>query len=354
MAPIVTIMKNRKRVSLQQVARAADVSTMTASRALRGPSQVKEETRARVLECAEKLGYRVDARMHELMAHIRSGQTAAYTGSLCFLRGSKTKGHEPQLHSSTATHLEAAKAHAASRGYKLEVMFLPFDGSEDKQIHRILTARGIRGLIICPPEGENLTLPFDLTNYASVVLGNAIKVPALHRVVDNHTGAIEICMEELRRRGYVRPGLAIHVRADTNTHHQWLGGFLLEQSFLPKKNVLPVVKYDDLSNRPEQKIVDWYKRNQPDVVICSGPEGKVCLEKAGVRFPQDAGFVCLSAEGILGKVAGPTHNPYQSGELAVDKVITQLLSNTSGVPPLAHESRVSALWVDAPTVRSLA
>ena len=57
-----------RRVTLADVARMAGVSKQTASRVVNGSAQVTEETRARVLQCVEALGFRPSALARQLTA----------------------------------------------------------------------------------------------------------------------------------------------------------------------------------------------------------------------------------------------------------------------------------------------
>jgi DNA-binding LacI/PurR family transcriptional regulator len=343
-------MFSEKRVSLQDVAKAAGVSAMTVSRALRGGGGISEEKRHHVLKHARKIGYKLDARMNELMAHIRAKTNAVYTGTIIFALGTATKGMTHNIHVSTKIHMDGARRRADARGYKLEPVTLPFDGSADKQIHRVLQARGIRGLIICPPEGEELSLAFDLTSYSSVVIGNALKNPSLHRVIHNHEGGMEVCIMELLRRGYRRIGFAIHDRADVNTHHEWVGAYLRHQHFWSRRDSVPIMHYDERRTPVDRAVMSWYEKYRPDAVISVGVEIKRLFERRGLNIPRDVGFVSLSVPECDDVVAGTTLNPLQAGALLVDSIITQVLSNESGVPAHAVESRVDPRWVDGSTV----
>lgn len=50
----------RKSVTMADVARRADVTAMTVSRAFRAGSSISSETRQRILEAAEDIGYVLD------------------------------------------------------------------------------------------------------------------------------------------------------------------------------------------------------------------------------------------------------------------------------------------------------
>lgn len=71
----------RRNVTLTDVARLAGVSIATASKALNGRDQVKAETRARVIESAERLSFQPNALARGLLAG-RTGTVGLLTGDL--------------------------------------------------------------------------------------------------------------------------------------------------------------------------------------------------------------------------------------------------------------------------------
>ena len=72
---------DRRAVTLTDVARLAGVSVATASKALNGRSQVRAETRARVVEAAERLAFSPNALAQSLLAG-RTGTVGLLTSDL--------------------------------------------------------------------------------------------------------------------------------------------------------------------------------------------------------------------------------------------------------------------------------
>ncbi|MDR0782655.1 MAG: LacI family DNA-binding transcriptional regulator, partial [Propionibacteriaceae bacterium] len=68
------------RVNLRDVARQAGVSPATASRVFSGTTAVRAETRSRVLEAADQLGYVVNS-LAQAMVGVRSRSLAVVAGS---------------------------------------------------------------------------------------------------------------------------------------------------------------------------------------------------------------------------------------------------------------------------------
>jgi LacI family transcriptional regulator len=343
-----------QRVSLRRIAEHLGISVMTVSRALRSSPDVSTETREKILRAAKQLGYRPDARMAELMAHIRTTHRPALSGTLAYLRGCTTADAPPQDVNTNRQHLAGAQERAEAVGYRLFVAKLPFDGAHDARLHRVLRARGVDGVIIYPPEGLGLQLPFDVSRYSAVVLGTTVARPALHRVTGNERSATQACLREVVRRGYRRPGLVMDRMADVNTDHEWLPAFLIHQHFLPRKDRVPACTYRDWTEGPQAEVVAWYERHRPDVVLSTDSDTLRWLRASGVRVPDDCGFMhlCLNEAARAAGVAGAIQNSEAVGALLVDKVIAQLHRGEKGLPALVVDSFVEASWVEGATVRA--
>jgi LacI family transcriptional regulator len=341
------------RVSLRSIAEHLGVSVMTVSRALRARPEVAADTREKITLAAEKLGYRPDARMKELMAHIRSSDRPALSGTLAYLRGCAAAGQPTQNVETNRLHLAGAKRRAEAAGYRLFVADLPFDGSHDARLHRVLRARGVGGVIIYPPEGLGLNLTFDTSGYSTVALGTTIATPAIHRVTGNERSAMLVCLREARLRGYRRPGLVMDRLADLNTDHEWLPAFLTHQHFLPRSSVVPVCTYRDWTETPQREVIAWYRRHKPDIVLSTDADTLRWLRASGVSIPGDCGFMqlCLPEPVRRASPAGTVQNSEAVGALLVDKLIAQILRGEKGLPSLVVDSFVEASWVEGGTVR---
>src|ERR1700674_5094381 len=136
-APTVTnIAKRRRRprwaqATLTDVARAAAVSTASASRALTRPQAVSDELRTRVAEAANTLGY-VPNRAARALACRRSGSVGVITGNL--------------NDSGMASALAALEARLTDAGWDLQLGSGSEDGTPLADA-RALASRGVGALV---------------------------------------------------------------------------------------------------------------------------------------------------------------------------------------------------------------
>ncbi len=127
------------------MARAAGVSSATASRALAQPQLVAGATLARVVASARSLGYRPDAAAQALA----SGRSMTIGAVM------------PTLHNEIFSRaLQAMQSVLAAEGYQLLVASHDYNPAAEAEAIRMLLARGVDGLMLVgaerSPEGEAL------------------------------------------------------------------------------------------------------------------------------------------------------------------------------------------------------
>ena len=134
-------MTKGKRVTIKHVAQEAGVSTQTVSRVLNDRPDVAPETRQRVKEIIDRLGYQPSALARSLI-HQRSYTLGVVTAGLKFIGPSRT--------------LNGITFQAEEMGYTLLLKELPsFDTNDAKPILDSLIARQVDGVIWAVPEVGN-------------------------------------------------------------------------------------------------------------------------------------------------------------------------------------------------------
>jgi len=135
-------MAKGKRITIKHVAQEASVSTQTVSRVLNDRPDVAPETRQRVKEIIDRLGYQPSALARSLI-HQRSYTLGVVTAGLKFIGPSRT--------------LNGITFQAEEMGYALLLKELPgFDTNDVEPILDSLIARQVDGIIWAVPEvGDN-------------------------------------------------------------------------------------------------------------------------------------------------------------------------------------------------------
>jgi LacI family transcriptional regulator len=188
-------MKRIGRTTIKEVASAAGVSTQTVSRVINDRPDVSSETRQRVKDVIDRLGYQPSAVARSLIRQ-RSYTLGVVTAGLKFIGPSRT--------------LSGITSAAEEAGYSLLLQELPgFEPKEMAPIFQTLVAHQVDGVIWAVPEvGGNLRW----INDPSLDLGIPVVYLTMHSregvtfvSIDNYLGG-QMAMAHLVEQGYKHIG----------------------------------------------------------------------------------------------------------------------------------------------------
>lgn len=197
-------------VTLKDVAREAEVSFQTVSRAINGQAEISDETRDKVLAVCRKLGYRPN----RLAGSLRAKHSKVI--------GLVVSDIENAFF---AEVVSGAEAETTSRGWSL----LLANSSENLQREReaviSLFERRIDGLIIAPAEGDHGYLRKELPQkFPLVAFNRAIELPGCGAVLTENEPGARAAVEYLIRRGHKKIG-AIVASLGLMTSRERVAGF---------------------------------------------------------------------------------------------------------------------------------
>jgi LacI family transcriptional regulator len=189
--------RGRGAITIEDVARAAGVSAMTVSRVINKGRNVRETTRAAVLEAVEKLNYSPNTAARSLAAgeaaHIGllyANPSAAYLAQ--FLIGA--------LHAA-----RSAGVHLVIESCESE------DADEQAEVTRRFATSDVEGVVLPPPLSESQPILAELEAMQIPVVTVAMGVPqkdSLNVRIDDHAAAMEMTRYLLelghRRFGFIR------------------------------------------------------------------------------------------------------------------------------------------------------
>lgn len=173
----------RQRVTIVDVARAADTSVSSASVALRGEPGVSAETRRRVLATAERLGYRPDTRARMLRESRSRLLGVTYTVSQAF-------------HAEVVEHLYRA---AADTGHDLVLSAATRDRTETAAVESLYQER-CAALLLISPELSEAELAAASRRVPSVVIGS--ELTAVDSVRADDERGIALVVDHLVAQGH--------------------------------------------------------------------------------------------------------------------------------------------------------
>ena len=352
--------------TLDDVARAAGVSKMTASRALRGAAECSAATRAKVEAAARAMGYRPNPIVTLFHAAVRR-RSGVYHATLGWVNDFEKRGHHrTTLH--LRRPLRGAEKRAAERGFKLEEIWvedankLPVE-RRALRYAQILKARGAPGVILPTLNHADLALePWadlavgelgGMVASAQAAPGVSAFPERFHHVQPDFFANVELACTALRARGYRRIGMFMAEWHNRYTGRQYEAALRMQMSDWPATDRVKPLITPEPAEEPDQerRLIEWVKRERPDVVLCG--LGQTCdwLRRAGWRVPQDIGVAHIWLSDDTPDWSGIDPDLEAVGAAAVDLVISQIQANARGRPPKVHRLSFLGRWTDGVTTR---
>lgn len=339
--------------TLRDIAKALEISPATVSLALRNDSRIASATRERVIATAHRLGYQLNPAIASLMSQVRTRRKITYQETIAWLNF----WDDRNAYSRTGVEFQrlmwrGAQQQALELGYKLDSFWMRESHMTNRRVNDIISARGIRGILI-PPLPETAAMPdFDWSAFSAISLSYTLMSPHFDRVTPNHFHNTKLILDTLRERGYRRPGLMIPRGYDDRTGNRCMAAYYLREQQLAKKDRVPVHLCN--SDRVDEAIINWLKKYRPDVVIALGAHKDIRHATAlDAAYRQRLGLVLLSNASSDAGICGINENPGIIGATAVELLALSLQRNQHDVPLHPKLTQIDGTWVEGDTAPPL-
>lgn len=332
--------------SLRELARTLGLSHTTVSEALRNNPRVREETKVKVLKAAEAAGYRRNPLAGALMSEIRRSRSGTFRGVIAILDSDGISKQAPNTSRYHREMIQGATERAKELGFMAEI-FVGQRSISGSRLDSILQSRGIRGLLLLPVINDPDFSHLEWSHYAGVYADYIIERPRLHSICTDHYRALISALNHLRTLGYRRPGLVLQQHNDERLLNRWEAAF---QAYLDHHDDLTHLTPLILSEITREKFVSWFKKNQPDVVLCHRAETIAWMQECGAHVPRTHGFCCLNVMTNSIPCSGLDLQPKLLGARGVELVIAQIFRNEYGIPEIPSTTTIPARWIDGPTL----
>jgi len=297
-----------KNPTLRDVAKAAGVGPSAASMALRHHPRIPEKTRVRIMEAAESLGYRPPAIYREAMAQLRRERKESDRDRLAWLAPRDLANRAPEY---ALQGFEDAQRTAHQHGYHFEPFWV--DSYNLKAVIRTLIARGIRGAL-ARNWGPALSAlcAGDLEGLKVVTCDEGVTVDhGMARVVRDYEESMQFAMNEIRERGYRRPGLVTQRWLDKRQTLR--NTFMAFRELMNLDGDIPGIHFRNIAHDGE-RFEAWYRQHQPDCILYMSSDIPSLLDEMGVDFPNEVGLVHLvktsiEEDGELGRAVTGAYVP---------------------------------------------
>jgi LacI family transcriptional regulator len=312
---------------MREIAAVAGVSVSTVSLALRNSAKISARRRDAILKLVEKMGYRSDPRISELMVHLRSVRADRSPSNIAFVIPELTRD-QVRHYSPILCMLDGVREMADAFGFEVDVFHLADPGMNTKRLRSILSARSIRGVIIAPFASGVAEIDFDIRGFSVATAGYSIVKPRLHRACPHYQQMMDELLETCTELGHRRIGLVMTYNEGGIGHKLFTSSFLYYQSKIPESDRIPILPKPEIS---PVHLRRWLDTHRPEVVISAASVYHL-LHDIGVGIPQDVSFASIDLSEPPTDAAGADQRYQLVGREALTLVLSQLNLNLTGEP----------------------
>ena len=339
------------RTTLKEIARHTGLSVAAVSMALRDHVSLPAATIARVKRAAKKLDYIPNPAGSALAAH-RHHSHVRRDFSVIALVSNWPSREEWARREGARQLLAGATARARAHGYDLQHLWAREDGMTPDRFSRVLTARGIRGVILAPLEDPASRFDLAWEEFSVVTIERPFRYAHFHHLVPNYYADLRLAWDRLRERGYRRIGLALDAGLAERVAHQWEAAHAFEQArFAPPGTVIPPLIVDGTA--AQTAIRNWLRRHRPEAVISRCNEVLATAAALKLRVPRDLGYASLNVVDDAPGVSGILQHRDVMGATAVDMLHSLLHRNHRGPHEIAQGTQIDGSWHEGRTVVQL-
>lgn len=339
---------SRQRVSLRDIATKLGVSHVTVSLALRDNPRISKALREKVHETAKELGYRPDPMLVALANYRRAKKDAPVAAGLAWINAWQTAGKLRKYHEFDL-YWKGAELAARKYGYNLEEFRVDRECSP-KRLHQILTARGIRGILLPPQDPHPDWCDFPWEHYSVVRFGRSLKKPECHVVSADQAVNTMLAFEKIREYGYERIGFVDCRDRSVKRGHMFQAGFLLAQTDIEPSKRIPILDVNSVPNTGRRKqVADWVKKHKVEAILTGLSDLPDILQKAGIRVPDDVGLAGTTILDIPIS-AGIDQHSEEIGRVGLLMLNSLINDGARGIPRIFRQILVEGSWVYGPSL----
>lgn len=301
-------------VTINDIARICQVSRTTVIRALNNKGRISEETRQRILDTAENLGYRPD-----LLARGLVKGKSSYIGVVVY-------DVKNQYFSQMLNEIELQ---AQKRGYFVNISLHEKNQKREKELICRLVDYHVDGLILSPVNrGEDFAEFLRGLKTPVVIIGNKVADDIPYVGIDEEKAAYE-AVEKILEKGYeqicfVCPPLAEWETGNIYTHEMRLSGVKRALDAHPEIELKTIGHFGYLEEA--EKILK--SGNKRTAFFCSGDVFALDIVKSlreqGLRAPEDYGIMGFDNIDFLEYLSPRLSTISNSVEMVAEKAVDHL------------------------------
>jgi len=332
------------KASLADVAKAAGISTVAASYAMRNKPGISDATRAKVLRIAQEMDYVPDARIDAWMARMRESKNKDLL-PLVWFNHHRTDRDAWKRYKFLSPYLEGARERSHLLGYRLEEVWACEPGLTPARLSKILYNRGIEGVVVTHFSEK---FQFDWAHFAAVSLEGSLPAPSLPGIFTDHLFNFQLSLKKVREAGYLRIGACIANDLDIKTDQSIRAAITHYNSSIPRSERVEPVFYPWGGEKNETEarasVIAWLKKSKPDAIIGLNSHLIEWAAEAGYRVPEDLAVVHIANDDDVSDWAGVCSNRREIGAAAISMLISRIHNRQFGIPSIASRTLIRGSW----------
>lgn len=316
---------DKPRVLMKDVAKVAGVHQTTVSLALRNHPSLPESTRKRIQNLAEEMGYRPDPALSALVAYRQATKNQPSEQVIAWIINVRDPERVRTLHFHRQL-MEGAKERAADLGYKLDTFWFGTEYKDSKSLNRVLQARGIQGLILGAFDYYNEPFDLDWNLFSAVKINPLPKQLSYDTVFCNQIDAVGMAINELKRLGVKRVGLAVSEFEEVHKQFTFAAGYYANRRAIEPEDWIQPYYFQhgpDYSEDVTEGTLAWARENKIEALVSNWN----CMEdvvRQLIEEGQDCRFVPLDANEQTIRYGGINQDHRENGRRAIDMLVGQI------------------------------
>ena len=335
----------KRPVTMRAIAEKIGVTHATVSLALRDDPRITLARREQIKKVAKEMQYRPDPLLNQLANYRKAARSECVRSAIAWIND----WERPQdffRQKEFLKYYEGACEMATRLGYHLEVFNTRELNLSPKRLGSILSARGVRGIII-PPQGSNFEPPDDgWQEFAVLRIGFSRPSTRRHIVGSDQYEGGRIAAHGMLEAGYRRIGfVADQIQQEVSRSNFSAGFQSVRNTMVPLGAQIPDLILDS-QHAPEacDHYARWLKKHKVDAVLFRAGNVPDWTQQLGYKIGHDLGLAGTSYHDS-GVDSGIDQKPHEIGSVAVQYLSSLVSHREFGLPSIPQRLMISPAWV---------
>ena len=335
------------RVTIKQVAEAAQVHYSTVSKALRGRGRIPAATRDRIQQIARAIGYQQDSVMQALAAQ-RSRCSGLHREPRIVFLTNRWSTDEPGSGAFVRQYAEGVRHQAELMGCACDLLPVGDEKPDPADIECLLDPARTDGIIIGAFDPLLRQLELEWSRYAVVKIDSAFMLPKASLVANDQLQIVRTAFQHAFRLGYRRIGMAVGQAEEEATRSRYSAGYYVarEELELPEIPILYFREHRDDGAATARRMADWVGEHRLEIVLSSWGSVRELLGVCGLQVPRDVACMCLCLNAPDPALAGIIQRHFVVGQKAAEALSLLIMRHKRGLAMRSTATYVGGTWQD--------